>query len=50
MCITAIDFRLASVFFINLKYLSHPALVLLFTLWKDKCWLKVRGELFVNTI
>ena len=47
-CTTTIDFRLASVFFIDLKYLSHPTLVLLFILWKDKCWLKVRRELLVK--
>ena len=49
-CTTAIDFRLTSVFFINLEHLSHPTLVLLFILWKGKCWLKVRRELFVKII
>ena len=49
-CTTTIDFRLTSVFFINLEHLSHPTLVLLFTLWKGKCWLKVRRELFVKII
>ena len=44
---TTIDFRLASVFFINLEHLSHPTLVLLFKLWKGKCWLKVRRKLTV---
>ena len=47
---TTIDFRLASVFFVNLEHLSHPFLVLLFTLWKGKCWLKVCCELFVKII
>ena len=49
-CTTAIEFRLTSVFFINLEHLSHPTLVLLFILWKGKCWLKMRRELFVKTI
>ena len=31
-CTTTIDFRLTSVFFINLEHLSHPTLVLLFIL------------------
>ena len=30
-CTTIIDFCFASVFFISLKHLSHPTLVLLFT-------------------
>ena len=47
-CTTTIDFCLTSVFFINLKHLSHPTSVLLFILWKGKCWLKVRRELFVK--
>ena len=47
-CTTTIDFRLTSVFFINLEHLSHPTLVLLFILWKGKCWLKVCLELFVK--
>ena len=47
-CTTTIYFR--SVFFINLEHLSHPTLVLLFILWKDKCWLKVHRELFVKII
>ena len=37
-CITTIDFRLTSSFFINLEHLSHPTLVLLFILWIGKCW------------
>ena len=47
---TTIDFRLTSVFSINLENLSHPTLVLLFILWKGKCWLKVRREVFVKII
>ena len=43
-CTATIDF------FINLEHLSHPTLVLLFTLWKGKCWLKVRRENFVKII
>ena len=49
-CNATINFRLTSVFFINLEHLSHPTLVLLFILWKDKCWLKVHRELFVKII
>ena len=51
-CTTKIDFSLASVFCINLEHLSHPTLVLLFTLWKGKYRLKVRRELFCqnNTV
>ena len=49
-CTTTIEFRLISVFFINLEHLSHPTLVLLFILWKGKCWLKVRHELFARII
>ena len=49
-CTTAIYFCLTSVFFINLEHLSRPTLVLLFILWKAKCWLKVRSELFVKII
>ena len=49
-CTTTIDFHLTSVIFINLEHLSHPTLVLLFILWKGKCWLKVRRELFVKII
>ena len=49
-CTTAIDFCLTSVFFINLEHLSRPTLVLRFILWKAKCWLKVRSELFVKII
>ena len=49
-CTTTIDFRLTTVFFINLQDLSHPTLVLLFILWKGKCWLKVRREIFVKII
>ena len=49
-CDTKIDFRLTSVFFINLEHLWHPTLVLLFILWKGKYWLKVRRELFVKII
>ena len=38
-CITAIDFRFASVILINLEHLSHPTLVLLFKFWEDNyCW------------
>ena len=44
-CTITIDFRLTSVFFINLEHLSHSTLVLLFIVWKGKCWLKVRREL-----
>ena len=47
-CTATIDFRLTSVFFINLELLSHPTLVLLFILWRGKCWLKVGRELLVN--
>ena len=47
---TTFDFCLTSVFFINLEHLSHPTLVLLFILWKGKCWLKVRRELFIKII
>ena len=49
-CTTTINFRLASVFFINLEHLAHPTLALLFILWKGKCWLKVRREIFVKII
>ena len=49
-CTTTIDFRLTSVFFINLEHLSHPTLVLLFIPWKVKCWLKVRRERFIKII
>ena len=49
-CTTTIDLRLTSVFFINLEHLSHPTLVLLFILWKDKCWLQVCCEIFVKVI
>ena len=51
-CTTTIDFRLTSVFFINLENLSHPTLVLLLILWWGKCWLNVRCELFCqnNTV
>ena len=49
-CTITIDFRITSVFFVNLKHLSHPTLVLLFIIWKGKCWLKVRRELFVKII
>ena len=48
-CTTTIDFRLTSVF-VNLEHLSHPTLVLLFIIWKCKCWLKLRRELFVKII
>ena len=47
-CTTTIDFRLISVFFIYLEHLSHLTLVLLFKIWKGKCWLKVRRKLFVK--
>ena len=46
-CTTTIDFRLGSEF-INLEHLSCPTLVLLFKLWKGKCWLEVRCELLVE--
>ena len=49
-CTTTIEFRLTSVFFINLEHFSHPTLVLLFILWKGKCWLKVHREIFVKII
>ena len=49
-CTTTIEFRLTSVFFINLEHLSYPTKVLLFMLWKGKCWLRVRRELFVKII
>ena len=49
-CTTTIDFRLTSVFFINLEHLSHPTLVLLFILWKGKRWMKVRCEFFLKVI
>ena len=49
-CTTTIDFRLTSVFFINLGHLSHLTSVLLFILWKGKFWLKVRREFFVQII
>ena len=47
-----IDFRLAGVSFINLVHFSHSTLVFLFTLWKDKCWLKLRRNFFCqnNTV
>ena len=45
-CTTTIDFRPTSAFFINLEHLSHPTLVLLFILWKGKCWLKAHREIF----
>ena len=50
--LTTIDFRLAGVSFINLVHFSHSTLVLLFTLWKDKCWLKLRRNFFCqnNTV
>ena len=49
-CTTTIDFGLTSVFFINLEYLSHTTLVLLFILWKGKFWLKVRREWCEHTM
>ena len=49
-CATANDFRLTSVFFIDLEHLSHYTLVLLFILWKGKCWLKVCRKIFVKII
>ena len=49
-CTTTIDFRLTSVFFINLEHFSHLTLVLLFILGKGKCWLKVHREIFVKII
>ena len=36
--------------FINLEHLSRPTLVLLFKLWKGKCWLEGLCELFVKII
>ena len=39
-CTTTIDFRLTSMFYINLKQLSHPTSVLLFILWKGFKFLK----------
>ena len=47
-CTTTIEFRLASVFFINLEHRSHPTLVLLFMLWKSKCWLKAPQDFCQN--
>ena len=49
-CPTTIGFRLISFFFINLEHLPHPTIVLLFILWKAKCWLKVHGEIFIKII
>ena len=49
-CTTTIDFRLTSIFFINLEHLLHPTLVLLFIPWKGKCWLKVHRGIFVKII
>ena len=49
-CTAINEICLNSVFFINLEHLSQPTLVLLFTLWKGKCWLKVRRELLVKII
>ena len=51
-CIATIDFGLTSVFFINSEHLSHATLVLVFILWRGKCWLKVHRELFFqnNTV
>ena len=49
-CTTTMDFRLTSVFFINLEHFSYPTLVLLFVLWKGKCLLEVRREIFVKII
>ena len=49
-CTTTIKCRLTSVFFINLDHLSHPTLVLIFILWKGKCWLKLRRKIFVKII
>ena len=50
LCTTIIEFRLTIVFFINLEHLSRLTLVLLFILWKSKCWLRVRRERFVKII
>ena len=36
--------------FINLEHILHSTLVLLFKIWKGKCWLKVCRELFVKII
>ena len=44
-CTTTIYFRLTSVFFVNLEHLSHPTLMLLFIIWKGKCWLQVCREI-----
>ena len=46
-CTTTIDFRLGSDF-INLEHVSCPTQVLLFKLWKAKCWLEVRCERLVK--
>ena len=35
---------------IDLEHCSHSTLVLLFILWKGKCWLKVHRKLFVKII
>ena len=45
-----LTFVLLVSFFINLEHLSHPAVVLLFILWKGKSWLKVRRKFFVKMI
>ena len=34
--------------FVNFEHFSCPTVVLPFKLWKDKCWLEVRCELFVK--
>ena len=49
-CTTTIDFCLTSIFIIKLEHLSDSTLVLLFILWKVKCWLKVNREIFVKII
>ena len=49
-CTTTIDFRLTSVFFVNLEHLSHPTLMLLFIIWKVKCQLQVCREIFIKIL
>ena len=45
---TTIDFRLTSVFFINLEHLSHPTSVLLFILLKVNVGWKCAVKIFVK--
>ena len=47
-CTTTIDFRLTSVFFINLEHLSHPTSVLLFILLKVNVGWKCAVKIFVK--